>query len=102
MAGTTRQQLDELDALLQRMLALPVGTPEEEPPAREEESPVRYHTADYEPTPVSPAPLMTTPVAQEPPPTVETVSPPEALGETSPPTASVNPTPVPLLTPTLK
>jgi hypothetical protein len=38
----TRQQLDDLDALLQRMLALPVNSAEEPPPPPEPESALRY------------------------------------------------------------
>jgi hypothetical protein len=51
----TRQQLDELDALLQRMLALPLN-PAEEPPPPPAGQPVNYRTPVPEPAAYRPAP----------------------------------------------
>ncbi len=82
----TRQQLDELDALLQRMLDLPVNKLEEEEPAEEAETPAPEFRA-----PVS----YSVPIAEPPPrleprvvPVAETpVSPPPAPAEMPPPEA---------------
>src|SRR5262245_9961726 len=80
--GPTRQQLDELDALLQRMLDLPVSQgdePDESPqppptppaprpartiPAPEPDlPPVRYYEPDYDEDEEDPAGLPTDPIA---------------------------------------
>lgn len=73
----TRQQLDELDALLQRMLALPVNQLEEQPPAEAEpETPPAAEAAP----PRSAGPPVSYVV-------VETAQPPKMPDETPAPTA---------------
>src|SRR5437762_981711 len=52
----TRQQLDELDALLQRMLALPLNPAEEPAPPPPAGQPVNYRTPVPEPTAYRPPP----------------------------------------------
>src|SRR5690242_8449124 len=71
--GATRQQLDELDDLLQRMLALPVnpaagGLPEAVAPVAVEDAPP---PAEDAPPPPADAPEAAAPVAEEAPAAVE-------------------------------
>jgi nicotinate-nucleotide--dimethylbenzimidazole phosphoribosyltransferase len=110
-ANPTRRQLDELEALLQRMLDLPVnqvepeGAPESpgQPPARDSAAPRRplvgYTTPEPEPEAEPPAQAAAPPPAQELPPEEQA---PPALGpriiavadmEETPPAEPPNPPP---------
>jgi hypothetical protein len=61
----TRQQLDELDALLQRMLSLPLNKPAE-PAPRTPEPPPRPVPARTDPPASAPTPHLTIPARSEP------------------------------------
>jgi hypothetical protein len=111
----TRQQLDELDALLQRMLSLPLSKPESAPAAAYSPPPLPEIPAPFPPPPAAPrpapgwrtdvptsssrSPYLSTPPAVEPLPaftaTMPSFAPPSALirepVQPSPPFAPVPP-----------
>src|SRR5262245_25764346 len=75
----TRQQLDELDALLQRMLSLPVQKPAEPaPPPRLPDPPVPPRPVRTDPPTPGPTPHLSFPPAREEPPRVVSATVPAA------------------------